>query len=75
MRGATPPIQVVHVDDVVRALTLVVREDHPGVLNVAADGWLGAEALGALVPRRGAPATAGRRAAARARADVVEWRG
>jgi UDP-glucose 4-epimerase len=51
VRAAAPPIQVVHVDDVVRALTLVVREDHPGVLNVAADGWLGAEALGALVPR------------------------
>ncbi len=51
VRGATPPIQVVHVDDVVHALTLVVREDHPGVLNVAADGWLGAEALGALIPR------------------------
>lgn len=51
VRGASPPVQVVHVDDVVRALTLVVREDHPGVLNVAADGWLAAEALAALAPR------------------------
>jgi nucleoside-diphosphate-sugar epimerase len=51
VRGATPPVQVVHVDDVVRALALVVREDHPGVLNVAADGWLGTEDLNALVPR------------------------
>jgi UDP-glucose 4-epimerase len=51
VRGAAPPFQVVHVDDVVRALALVVREDHPGVLNVAADGWLSTEDLNALVPR------------------------
>ena len=51
VRGAAPPFQVVHVDDVVRALSLVVREDHPGVLNVAADGWVDAEDLHALVPR------------------------
>jgi nucleoside-diphosphate-sugar epimerase len=51
VRGAAPPFQVVHVDDVVRALALVVREDHPGVLNVAADGWLSSEDLNALVPR------------------------
>lgn len=51
VRGAAPPFQVVHVDDVVRAIALVVREDHPGVLNVAADGWLSAEDLNALVPR------------------------
>jgi nucleoside-diphosphate-sugar epimerase len=51
VRGAAPPFQVVHVDDVARALTLVVREDHPGVLNVAAEGWLSAEDLNALAPR------------------------
>jgi UDP-glucose 4-epimerase len=51
VRGATPPFQVVHVDDVVQALALVVREDHSGVLNVAADGWLSAEALDELAPR------------------------
>ncbi|MGZ4691443.1 MAG: NAD-dependent epimerase/dehydratase family protein [Acidimicrobiia bacterium] len=56
VRGATPPLQVVHVDDVVQALTLVVQEDHPGVLNVAADGWLSAEDLDALVPRAIVPA-------------------
>jgi nucleoside-diphosphate-sugar epimerase len=56
VRGATPPFQVVHVDDVVRAVSLVVREDHPGVLNVAADGWLAAEALDELVPRAVMPA-------------------
>lgn len=56
VRGAAPPFQVVHVDDVVRALALVVREDHPGVLNVAADGWMSAEDLDALVPRPLVPA-------------------
>ena len=56
VRGASPPFQVVHVDDVVRALTLVVREDHAGVLNVAADGWLNAEDLDALIPRPLVPA-------------------
>ena len=45
-----------HVDDVVQALALVVREDHPGVLNVAADGWLSAEDLDVLVPRAIVPA-------------------
>jgi nucleoside-diphosphate-sugar epimerase len=68
VRGASPPVQVVHVDDVVRALTLVVRGDHPGVLNVAAEGWLDAEAIGALVPRPVLPAMPGdvlRRALAR----------
>lgn len=56
VRGASPPFQVVHVDDVVRAIALVVREDHAGVLNVAADGWLSAEALDDLVPRPVVPA-------------------
>ncbi len=56
MRGASPPFQVVHVDDVVRAIALVVRDDHQGVLNVAADGWLSAEALQELVPRPMVPA-------------------
>jgi nucleoside-diphosphate-sugar epimerase len=55
VRGAAPPVQVVHVDDVVRALTLVVRDDHAGVLNVAAEGWLDAEAVAALVPRSVVP--------------------
>ena len=68
VRGAAPPVQVVHVDDVADALALVVREDHPGVLNVAADGWLGAEDLDALVPRAvipSLPADVLRRALAR----------
>lgn len=52
VRGdGSPPVQVVHVDDAAAALALVVREDHPGVFNVAADGWLTAEAAAALLPR------------------------
>jgi nucleoside-diphosphate-sugar epimerase len=46
-----PPVQVVHVDDVVSALALVVRDDHPGAFNLSADGWLTAEAAAALVAR------------------------
>jgi nucleoside-diphosphate-sugar epimerase len=56
VRGASPTFQVVHVDDVVQALALVVREEHAGVLNVAADGWLSAEELDELVPRALVPA-------------------
>jgi len=48
--GAAPPVQAVHVDDLVDALEMVVREDHPGTFNVAADGWLDADALRALLP-------------------------
>ena len=46
---------MVHVDDLVRALTLVVGGDHPGVFDVAAPGWLGAEDARALFPRGALP--------------------
>ncbi len=49
IRGATPPVQAVHVDDLVAALALLVLEDHPGTFNVASDGWLEPAALQALV--------------------------
>jgi UDP-glucose 4-epimerase len=48
VRGAAPPVQAVHVDDLVSALALVVLADHPGTFNVASNGWLArteAEAL------------------------------
>jgi UDP-glucose 4-epimerase len=51
VRGASPPVQAVHVDDLVEALVLVVMEDHPGVYNVAADGWLGGDHARDLLPR------------------------
>lgn len=49
IRGAAPPVQAVHVDDLVAALALLVLEDHPGTFNVASDGWLDPDALRALV--------------------------
>jgi hypothetical protein len=55
---------VAHVDDVARALLVVVEETHPGVFNVASDGWLPAEDANALHPRRhlpGLPAEAAER--------------
>jgi nucleoside-diphosphate-sugar epimerase len=54
--GAAPPVQVVHVDDVVAALTLAVTADLPGAYNVAADGWLAPDETRALLPRRRVPA-------------------
>ncbi len=48
VRGAAPPVQTVHADDVADALLLAVEQDLPGVFNVAADGWLDAAAATAL---------------------------
>jgi UDP-glucose 4-epimerase len=56
VRGAAPPVQAVHVDDLVDALERVIREDHPGTFNVAADGWLDADAARALFPTSVVPA-------------------
>jgi len=56
VRGAAPPVQVVHVDDLVAALVLAATRDLPGVFNVAADGWVDAERAAELVPRAGVPA-------------------
>ena len=49
IRGAAPPVQAVHVDDLVAVLVLLVVEDHPGTFNVASDGWLDLAAVQALV--------------------------
>jgi nucleoside-diphosphate-sugar epimerase len=51
VRGASPPVQVVHVDDLVAALVLAVGNDLPGTYNVASDGWLGTDDARALLPR------------------------
>jgi nucleoside-diphosphate-sugar epimerase len=55
VRGATPPVQVVHVDDAAAALALAVREDLAGAFNVAADGWLSHDDALALAARRQLP--------------------
>ena len=56
VRGAATPVQVVHVADLASALALVATRDLPGAFNVAADGWLDAEAARELIPRPAAPA-------------------
>jgi UDP-glucose 4-epimerase len=56
VRGAARPVQVVHVDDLVAALVLVATSSHPGVFNVASDGWLDASDADALLGVRGMPA-------------------
>jgi UDP-glucose 4-epimerase len=49
-------VQATHVDDLVAALELVVRDDHPGTFNVASDGWLDHDTARSLLPRSGVPA-------------------
>jgi len=56
VRGATTPVQVVHVDDLASALALVATHDLPGAFNVAADGWLDADEARELIPRPASPA-------------------
>ncbi len=56
VRGASPPVQVVHVDDAAAALALSVELDLDGAYNVAADGWLAYEEAGALLPGGRVPA-------------------
>jgi nucleoside-diphosphate-sugar epimerase len=56
VRGAAPPVQLVHVDDAAAALELACELDLDGAYNVAADGWLSYEEAGALIAARGVPA-------------------
>ena len=51
VRGAAPPVQTVHADDVAAAIMLVTERDLPGPYNVA-DGWLDAADAAALRRRR-----------------------
>ena len=59
VRGAAPPVQVVHLDDLVSALVLAIETDLRGAYNVAAEGWLDADAARALLPRARVPAMPG----------------
>jgi len=56
VRGEGAPVQVVHVDDLVAALVQTVTTDQPGVFDVAAPGWLGADEARALLARGSLPA-------------------
>lgn len=50
IRGANPPVQVVHIDDAAAALELTTMLDLDGAYNVAADSWLASEEARAMVP-------------------------
>jgi UDP-glucose 4-epimerase len=50
VRGANPPVQAAHVDDLVRAVALLTLEDHPGTYNVASNDWLDHAEASRLVP-------------------------
>ncbi len=56
VRGATPPSQVVHVDDVASAIVHAIEHDLDGVYNVASDGWLDHDDAVAVAPHRLPPA-------------------
>ncbi len=55
VRGAQPPVQVVHVDDAAAALEVATNTDLDGAYNVAADGWLANDDAAALLPGRRVP--------------------
>jgi nucleoside-diphosphate-sugar epimerase len=55
VRGAAPPVQVLHLDDAAGALALAATSDLDGAYNVGADGWLSHEDALALVGRRQMP--------------------
>lgn len=50
VRGASPPVQALHVDDLVAAVLLAL-DDLDGTYNVAPDGWLAGDELVELVGR------------------------
>lgn len=52
VKGFTPPLQLVHEDDVATALALAIRDDLPGVYNLAADGWLLADEVDHLTGKK-----------------------
>src|SRR3954464_13231493 len=56
VRGEGAPVQVVHVDDLVDALVRTATAGQPGVCDVAAPGWLGAEEVRGLLARGALPA-------------------
>ena len=48
VRGASRPVQAVHVDDVARAVVVAVERGLDGAYNVAPDGWIGDETARAI---------------------------
>lgn len=56
VRGATPRLQLVHVDDLARAVLHAIEPTRDGVYNVACDGALGAAEVQKFTGRRALPA-------------------
>jgi nucleoside-diphosphate-sugar epimerase len=52
VKGHKPPLQFVHVDDVVAAVQHVIGRRLTGVFNVSAEGWLSMDEATAIVGRR-----------------------
>jgi nucleoside-diphosphate-sugar epimerase len=52
VRGHKPPLQFVHVDDVIGAILHTVEQRLTGVYNVCAEGWLSYDEVMAIVGRR-----------------------
>ncbi len=52
VRDYTPPLQFVHLDDVVAAFEHAIEQRLTGVYNVAAEGWLSFDEILELVDRR-----------------------
>jgi nucleoside-diphosphate-sugar epimerase len=48
---SNPPLQFLHLDDLARAVEILVRERAEGVFNVAPDGWVRAEEVRSLSGR------------------------
>lgn len=55
VRGAAPPLQATHVDDLAAAIALVTVDDHPGTFNVASDGWIDHDDVDVLLPPSSVP--------------------
>jgi len=47
-----PPVQFLHIDDLVAAVVLAVRTELQGTFNVAPDGWVSGERIRALAGRQ-----------------------
>jgi nucleoside-diphosphate-sugar epimerase len=52
VKGHKPPMQVVHVDDLVSAIVHAIDRGLVGVYNVSCEGWLSMDEVTALVGRR-----------------------
>lgn len=48
VRGASRPVQAVHVDDVAAAVAVAVEQNLDGAYNVAPDGWIGDDTARAI---------------------------